>query len=753
MYEGALELLNFELKKDYNEELLFLKADVLDKLNQHDESLKCCDELIKRNPGAHTWRRKAYALSNYHKRYQEAITLYHKCLNEYPGDTWALQSMADVYVELGEYLSARTAYDKALLFEENSKYSMEYVVGSKSAMIKLAYDHLQKGDLKNAESFLLEADEISFLSSNKKYRIAPEEYFKQYDEGADPYSEIRGNISLLDTTIKMGKGMIHGLREEYVEALHYFPDNGHPLHMIDSMRIKARCFAGIDDTVSAVYCYAMLEQYGEDVKEQLDFYQKSHFDDLEFKKRDPEKIMNNLVTISNRYLQGIMNDSEVVEANVLLTVRTAALYNGEMSYERLFQMTYDDADNELALTVFAAATALLCKYEIPISAYHKWVLKQENSIRKLLYDLGDEAEPKFNGEEKTGYIKLEVIRGLGEYIGDYPVIPSTIFDEPFETRMNFVKSEIERMFIKYQNISMEQPDAIDEVLIPSLKAFKKNNIVPKHAFFEEERQIIGLILSPDAMERQELLFIKEAERIYSELGINSLGRNFFNYNDSRFDVGRFIHAYKHEDRFLFSCMEKRMIFNAKEGFVIGSEYLYSFGWNNPLAIRNISFCFVRDGEIWFELKNGKEQVKPFIYFVPDKEDFAHFMNRLIAIWNGVTVYDIAESFSKESLEGVVNGDLPSKGSFGGIRKEGIRVLIPSLGEDQGGRLFEFYDINSASKAKEAYDINAKKGPDFFSHVHQNGRFLLQMTGKLDVRVFANYTKTMDETLNETNSNM
>ncbi|MEA0565834.1 hypothetical protein [Lysinibacillus irui] len=39
-------------------------------------------------------------------------------------------------------------------------------------------------------------------------------------------------------------------------------------------------------------------------------------------------------------------------------------------------------------------------------------------------------------------------------------------------------------------------------------------------------------------------------------------------------------------------------------------------------------------------------------------------------------------------------DLPNK-EFGNGRKEGKRILIPSLGEESGGRLFIFKDANKA----------------------------------------------------------
>ncbi len=53
----------------------------------------------------------------------------------------------------------------------------------------------------------------------------------------------------------------------------------------------------------------------------------------------------------------------------------------------------------------------------------------------------------------------------------------------------------------------------------------------------------------------------------------------------------------------------------------------------------------------------------------------------------VTVDSIITEFKNAGLQAENPTDLPQK-EFGNLRKEGKRIVVPALGEDKGGRLFE-----------------------------------------------------------------
>ncbi|PGQ90050.1 stress protein, partial [Bacillus cereus] len=56
--------------------------------------------------------------------------------------------------------------------------------------------------------------------------------------------------------------------------------------------------------------------------------------------------------------------------------------------------------------------------------------------------------------------------------------------------------------------------------------------------------------------------------------------------------------------------------------------------------------------------------------------------------SNVTVGKVIEEFKAAGLEADNPSDLPEK-EFGNTRKEAKRILVPALGEDSGGRIFEF----------------------------------------------------------------
>ena len=113
--------------------------------------------------------------------------------------------------------------------------------------------------------------------------------------------------------------------------------------------------------------------------------------------------------------------------------------------------------------------------------------------------------------------------------------------------------------------------------------------------------------------------------------------------------------------------------------------------------------------------------------------------------SSVTTDDIIQSFKDTGLEIGEVSDLPNK-EYGNTREEGKRVLIPSLGDDAGGRLYKFKDQDGLDKAKSYYDELGNGSPLFYSHTHANGLFLLQMNGDMEDTEFEKFKNAMDEAL-------
>ena len=110
--------------------------------------------------------------------------------------------------------------------------------------------------------------------------------------------------------------------------------------------------------------------------------------------------------------------------------------------------------------------------------------------------------------------------------------------------------------------------------------------------------------------------------------------------------------------------------------------------------------------------------------------------------SSVTTDDLIKKFKDDGLEIGEVSDLPNK-EFGNTRKEGKRILIPSLGDDNGGRLFLFNNEKDLKQAKSYYDDLGNAGAMFYSHTYQKGNFLLQMNGDMSDDDFKKYADSMD----------
>ncbi|MBY7115160.1 stress protein [Bacillus cereus] len=113
--------------------------------------------------------------------------------------------------------------------------------------------------------------------------------------------------------------------------------------------------------------------------------------------------------------------------------------------------------------------------------------------------------------------------------------------------------------------------------------------------------------------------------------------------------------------------------------------------------------------------------------------------------SNVTVGKVIEEFTAAGLEAENPSDLPEK-EFGNTRKEAKRILVPALGEDSGGRVFEFKNKEDLEKAKKYYDDLGNGNQMLFSHTYAKGNFLIQMNGDMEDAQFNKYKEVMDKVI-------
>ncbi|MCU5584642.1 stress protein [Bacillus toyonensis] len=113
--------------------------------------------------------------------------------------------------------------------------------------------------------------------------------------------------------------------------------------------------------------------------------------------------------------------------------------------------------------------------------------------------------------------------------------------------------------------------------------------------------------------------------------------------------------------------------------------------------------------------------------------------------SNVTVSKVIEEFKAAGLEADNPSDLPEK-EFGNTRKEAKHILVPALGEDSGGRIFEFKNKEDLEKAKKYYDDLGNGNQMLFSHTYAKGNFLIQMNGDMEDTQFNKYKEVMDKVI-------
>ena len=166
--------------------------------------------------------------------------------------------------------------------------------------------------------------------------------------------------------------------------------------------------------------------------------------------------------------------------------------------------------------------------------------------------------------------------------------------------------------------------------------------------------------------------------------------------------------------------------------------------------RNFNYCRILS-------KTPSIIMKPFSVKLGNTEKGGIYLKKLLFLIVGlllilsacgnesksVSADDVIQQFKDDGLEVGDVSDLPEK-EYGNTRKEGKRILIPSLGEDAGGRLFVFENEKDLKQAKSYYDELGNSSPLFYSHTYRSGNVLLQMNGDMSDEDFKKYTESMDK---------
>jgi len=98
---------------------------------------------------------------------------------------------------------------------------------------------------------------------------------------------------------------------------------------------------------------------------------------------------------------------------------------------------------------------------------------------------------------------------------------------------------------------------------------------------------------------------------------------------------------------------------------------------------------------------------------------------------GVSLEEIAEAFRNSGVEiGEVRE--MTVADYGPAPKadEGLRFLIPSLGEDAGGRIMRYDKAEVADRAQAYYEELGEQSALLFSHVFRRGNLVVQINGTL-----------------------
>lgn len=110
-----------------------------------------------------------------------------------------------------------------------------------------------------------------------------------------------------------------------------------------------------------------------------------------------------------------------------------------------------------------------------------------------------------------------------------------------------------------------------------------------------------------------------------------------------------------------------------------------------------------------------------------------------------TTDDVITSFKDAGLE-VENTKEMTKEDYGIApmkTEEGVRFIIPSLGEDSGGRILSYDNDSDLQEMKEYYDSMGEESALFFSWTIQKDNILVQINGDLPEEQYNKYKSALE----------
>ncbi|MCR8634604.1 stress protein [Paenibacillus radicis (ex Xue et al. 2023)] len=113
----------------------------------------------------------------------------------------------------------------------------------------------------------------------------------------------------------------------------------------------------------------------------------------------------------------------------------------------------------------------------------------------------------------------------------------------------------------------------------------------------------------------------------------------------------------------------------------------------------------------------------------------------------VTLESLVQAFKNGGVEAETPAKMEAK-DYGAAPKlgNGMRIFVPSLGKDSGGRVLQFDNKSDLEGMKKYYDDLGKASAIAFSHTYAKGLFLLQMNGTMKEDQFIKYKEIMDKVI-------
>lgn len=106
--------------------------------------------------------------------------------------------------------------------------------------------------------------------------------------------------------------------------------------------------------------------------------------------------------------------------------------------------------------------------------------------------------------------------------------------------------------------------------------------------------------------------------------------------------------------------------------------------------------------------------------------------------------DVIKAFKDAGLEAESPKKM-TKDDFGMApmkSEDGLRFMIPSLGDDAGGRIISYENSEDLNEMKKYYDDLGKESAMFFSWTTKHENILVQINGDLEENKFKKYEEAL-----------